>query len=359
MFDFKKLAVPVIQAPMAGGVCTPELVAAVANAGGLGSFGFAYSTAQRIESDLRAARALTAGPVNANFFWFEPVTLPDSQIQTGALQALASMPGLPNGATGDLSLPTAPYFPDLQAQLSPVWAHPPEVLTFHFGIPEARTIDQAHAYGIAVGMTATSINEAIAIERAGADFIVAQGIEAGGHRGLFDIEAADEKLPAVELTRRLVKACRLPIVTAGGLMTGKDIAAALQAGATAVQLGTAFLCCDESGASPAHKRYLLTEGQCGTALTRGFSGRPARGIRNAFIQHMQDKPHLPFPLQNTLTGPMRQWATQTNNGQYQSLWAGTEYARARSMTAAELMQTLKAETREALAQKPIEPNPAT
>lgn len=340
MFDFKRLVAPIIQAPMAGGVCTPKLVAAVANAGGVGSFGFAYSAPEKIDQDLAAARALTAGPINANFFCFEPVALPPPSTQLAAVQALVSLPALAGEGVDTLTMPAAPFFPDLQAQLSPVWAHRPAILTFHFGIPPRAIIDKAHNLGISVGITATCIAEALAIEQAGADFLVAQGVEAGGHRGIFDLSATDEQLTALDLTRQLARACRLPIVTAGGIMDGKDIAAAMAAGATAAQLGTAFLSCHESGASAAHKRYLLLESRRGTAVTREFSGRPARGIHNEFIAQMQGKPYLPFPLQNTLTGPLRQWASKTDNGEYQSLWAGTAYARARHLSAADLMKAL-------------------
>lgn len=348
MFSFKQLTVPIIQAPMAGGVCTPELVAAVANAGGVGSFGFAYSTPEKIARDLAAARALTSGLINANFFVFSPVTAPHTPIQQQAIAALHSLPVASQALTAPLTAPKDPFYPDLKEQLAPVWKHQPDMLTFHFGIPDPAIVDQAHALGIAVGMTATCVADALAIEAAGADFIVAQGVEAGGHRGLFAVNTKDDQLTALELTMQLAMHSSLPIVSAGGIMDGSDIRAALNAGATAVQLGTAFLCCDESGASAAHKRYLLTKGERGSVMTKAFSGRPARGIDNEFIQHMQGQPILPFPLQNTLTGPLRKWASDTDNGEYQSLWAGTQYHRARAMSASHLMQTLAQETQNAM-----------
>ena len=348
MFTFSALKTPVIQAPMAGGVCTPALVAAVANAGGVGSFGFAYNTPQKIAADLLAARSLmqsadSVGTINANFFVFKPVELPNTEIQQAARDALQTLPIANEAFDAPLTVPSAPFYPDLHEQIAPVWQHKPEVLTFHFGIPDASIVEQAHALGIAVGMTATCVTEALTIEKAGADFIVAQGIEAGGHRGIFDVQADDEQLSTMELTRQLVKQCSLPVVAAGAIMDGADVRAALDAGAAAAQLGTAFLCCDESGASAAHKDFLLNQGQRGSVVTRGFSGRPARGIRNAFIDHMQEQTVLPFPIQNTVTGSMRQWAAKTNNGEYQSLWAGTEYHRVRAMPAADLMATLASE----------------
>ena len=347
-FKLTELSIPIIQAPMAGGVCTPELVAAVANAGGLGSFGFAYSSPQKIAADLLAARSLmqsadSVGAINANFFIFKPVELPNTQTQQAALSALQNLPMANAAFDTPVTVPSAPFYPDLHEQIAPVWQHKPEVLTFHFGIPDASIVEHAHALGIAVGMTATCVTEAMAIEKAGADFIVSQGIEAGGHRGIFDVQAVDQQLSTMELTRQLVRQCSLPVVAAGAIMDGADVRAALDAGAAAAQLGTAFLCCDESGASTAHKDFVLNQGQRGSIITRGFSGRPARGIRNAFIDHMQDQTVLPFPIQNTITGSMRQWAAKTNNGEYQSLWAGTEYHRSRAMPAADLMSTLATE----------------
>ena len=347
-FKLTELSIPIIQAPMAGGVCTPELVAAVANAGGLGSFGFAYSSPQKIAADLLAARSLmqsadSVGAINANFFIFKPVELPNTQTQQAALSALQNLPFANAAFDTPPTMPSAPFYPDLHEQIAPVWQHKPEVLTFHFGIPDASIVEHAHALGIAVGMTATRVTEAMAIEKAGADFIVSQGIEAGGHRGIFDVQAVDQQLSTMELTRQLVRQCSLPVVAAGAIMDGADVRAALDAGAAAAQLGTAFLCCDESGASTAHKDFVLNQGQRGSIITRGFSGRPARGIRNAFIDHMQDQTVLPFPIQNTITGSMRQWAAKTNNGEYQSLWAGTEYHRSRAMPAADLMSTLATE----------------
>ncbi|QWD79741.1 nitronate monooxygenase [Polynucleobacter sp. MWH-Spelu-300-X4] len=340
MFNFSKLEIPIIQAPMAGGINNPKLASEVTNAGGVGSFGFAYSAPQKISEDLVATRALTKGPINANFFVFSAVDLPAQAIQAQAIDALRNLP-----IAGDcsVSIPQAPFYPDVEEQLHPVWEHCPEIVTFHFGIPPLRVIEKAHSLGIAVGVTATSAEEAIAIETAGADFIVAQGIEAGGHRGIFNPSAADEKLTAIHLTKKLVKCCSIPIVCAGAIMDGTDIANALNAGAVAAQLGTAFLSCDESGASPAHKNYLLNQHGRGSVFTKGFSGRLARGIENEFIRLMEDRVTLPFPIQNTMTASLRQLAGKTNNGEYQSLWAGQDYSRARNLSAKDLMLTLKNE----------------
>ncbi len=337
MFSFSKLSLPVIQAPMAGGINNPRLASEVSNAGGVGSFGFAYSTSQKISEDLAATRTLTNGPINANFFVFSPVDLPAQATQEKAIEALKNLP-----ITGEyaLAIPQAPFYPDLEEQLKPVWEHRPDILTFHFGIPSSNIMTRAHSLGIAIGITATSLQEAKEVEQAGADFIVAQGVEAGGHRGVFNPYARDEQLTAIELTKQLVRGCSIPIVAAGAIMDGADIANMLRVGAVAAQLGTAFLCCEESGASPAHKEYLLKHHSRGSVFTTGFSGRPARGIDNEFIRLMDSQMVLPFPIQNTLTASLRQLGGKTNNGEYQSLWAGQDYSRTRKLNAKNLMLAL-------------------
>jgi nitronate monooxygenase len=340
VFNFNQLALPLIQAPMAGGITTPQLVAAVANHGGVGSFGFAYSTPEKIHADLLMAQSLTGGPINANFFVFSPVCLPSDQIQAQAVQALRSL-GV--GGVQSPTIPAEPFYPNLMEQLEPIWKARPAILSFHFGLPPDGVIAKAHELGIAVGISATSLTEALAIESAHADFIVAQGIEAGGHRGQFDLQAKDEALSTLALTAQLTKHCRIPIVAAGGIMNGVDIQAALAKGAQAAQLGTAFLCCDEAGTPPSYRHYLLHKQDRPTTLTKAFSGRVARGLENTFIRTMQAQTTLPFPIQNTLTGPLRQWAVAQHDAEYQSLWAGTAYAQIRSMPTKDLMQQLRNE----------------
>ncbi len=328
---------------MAGGITTPQLVAAVANQGSVGSFGFAYSAPEKIHTDLVAAQSLTSGPINANFFVFNPVRLPSDQTQKNAIEALRS---LNVDGVQSLTIPAEPFYPSLMDQLEPIWKARPAILSFHFGLPPEGAIEKAHALGIAVGISATSLAEALAIESAHADFIVAQGIEAGGHRGQFDLQAKDEGLSALELTAQLAKHCRIPIVAAGGIMTGADINSALSKGAQAAQMGTAFLCCDESGTPPSYRHYLLHKQNRPTTLTKAFSGRLARGIENTFTRTMQDHVTLPFPIQNTLTGPLRQWASAQQDAEYQSLWAGTAYEKIRSMSTQDLMQQLRDEVKQ-------------
>jgi nitronate monooxygenase len=340
MFQFSTLKLPIIQAPMAGGINTPGLASAVSNAGGVGSFGFSYSKPDKINKDLIETRALTNGAINANFFVFSPTELPSKEVQSAALEAIK---GLPIEGDFAVSIPQEPFFPNIETQLVPIWEHRPEILTFHFGIPTKSVIERARSLGISVGITATNLNEALEIERAGASFIVAQGIEAGGHRGAFNPDEKDHDLSVGELVRKIVNVTSLPIVAAGAIMTGANIDVALKLGATAVQMGTAFLCCDEAGTSESHKEFLLNKKNRTTLFTKSFSGRRARGINNEFIRIMEGKSILPFPIQNTLTNSIRKLAVENNDGEYQSLWAGKSYDKTRSLPAKQLMIKLEEE----------------
>jgi len=196
-------------------------------------------------------------------------------------------------------------------------------------------------------VTATSAAEAQLIKAAGVDFIVAQGLEAGGHRGTFDSESDTVKLSTIELVRQLVAGIDLPVIAAGGIMTGADIATHRKAGADAVQLGSAFLTVDECGVRDLYRETLVTFKNRPTEVTTGFSGRPARGISNQFIETMasSESNRLPFPWQNSLTGPMRKAAGAVQDLELMSLWAGENYGQARNCSAAELIESLEQEAK--------------
>lgn len=324
----------------------------------MGSFGFAYSSAERIAHDLQAVRqsehhasadskakpllGQACGLLHANFFIFPPRIAPTREQAEAAIGALAKALGDCEPALSDLHHidTSSPALPELEAQLEAVWPHRPALLSFHLGLPPAQVISKAQGLGICVAVTATRLEEAQAIEASGADVVIAQGIEAGGHRGCFDPEAEDPGHSTADLVRILADRCRLPIVAAGGIMDREDIATMLAAGASAVQLGTAFLSCEESGASPEHKRFLLHEHQRDTVITRSFSGRPARGLHNRFIARMDEGAALPFPLQHQLSAGLRRSAVERGDGEYQSLWAGTGYRRCRSESVASLIDRL-------------------
>lgn len=340
MSAFSIPAIPIIQAPMAGGITTPELVCAVAEAGAVGSFGFAYSTAEKIASDMAQVRAVTTGAINANFFVIEVPPFPEDEVISAAISALSELPLLP---PQPYQVPVAPFVPDLAEQLAPIWECPPDYLTFHFGIPEQAIMARARQVGIMVGISATCISEAKAIEKAGADFIIAQGYEAGGHRGTFAADAPkDETLSTFALTKLLAGATNLPVVSAGGLMNASDITRALEAGANAVQMGTAFLCADEAGTPASYQAALTADTKQPTIMTRAFSGRNARSLYNDFIGQMDGKSYLPFPFQNILTASLRKAASNADNAHYQSLWAGTGYAAIKSAPAADIIAELAA-----------------
>jgi nitronate monooxygenase len=347
MFQLSDLTVPIIQAPMAGGINLPELVAGVSNSGGLGSFGFAYSSPEKIQSDIQAARRLMKqvpqSRIHANFFIFQEPVLPSLSGCEAALKDLNEVLS-PLGISAEL--PKQPFIPNLDAMLEPIWIERPDVLSFHFGLPSDGVIEKAHSLGIAVGVTATSLEEALQIQSAGADFIVAQGIEAGGHRGTFQADQAglhDKKQTLKNLLADLKKHISLPLIAAGGIMNGQDVRQSIEWGAAAAQMGTAFLVANESGASLAHRRLILNHHDKKAVFTKAFSGRWAQGIHNKFIELMQEKIVLPFPIQNTMTSSMRRWATENDQSDYQSLWVGQAFTKSRAMPVKELMSLLNQE----------------
>ena len=329
---------PIILAPMAGGPSTPELVAAVSNAGGLGSLGCAYLSPDQITEEIRRTRALTTRPFAVNLFCGAYDERADGNP--------ASMLLLLGKLHEELGLPV-PELPKLPPnpfprQLDAVIAAGTPVFSFSFGIPAADAMARLKSYVIAVLGTATTVEEGRLLESAGVDAIAAQGAEAGAHRGTFARAFEDSLVPILDLVRGIAASCSVPVIASGGLMDGRDIAEAMAAGASAVQLGTAFLTCPESGASETYKRAILTAREDTTEITRAFSGRPARGLRNKFMSEMknQEDAILPFPLQNSLTRPMRTAAAKQGKSDYLSLWAGTGVARTRSMPAAELVKLL-------------------
>jgi nitronate monooxygenase len=328
---------PIIQGPMGGGPSTPELVAAVSNAGGLGSLGAAYLTPDQITETIRRIRSLTSRPFNVNLFaggWATQHNV-DCGSMLEILGEIHHKLGIP------APRPPHPAPDPFPAQLEAVLDARPPIFSFTFGIPGRDALARLKSRDIAILGTATTVDEARALEAAGVDAIVAQGSEAGAHRGTFLDAFESSMVPALHLVRASVAAVNLPVIATGGLMDGRDIVAALQAGAAAAQLGTAFLVSPESGASGVHKRAILTATEDNTAVSRAFSGRPARGIRNAFMARIDGRGIiLPYPFQNALTRPMRTAAAQQQLPDYLSLWAGQGLARARAMPAGELVARL-------------------
>jgi nitronate monooxygenase len=336
---------PIIQAPMGGGPSTPELVAAVSNAGGLGSLGAPYLTPDQISQAIRQIRALTDRPFNVNLFagGYEAQAPVDPEPMLALLAEVHEAYGLPPPSPP--KLPPDPFAEQLEAVLDAR----PAVFSFTFGIPNQDAMARIRARGIMTFGTATTVEEARLLERAGVDAIVAQGAEAGAQRGTFAAPFEAAMVPTLELTAGILNQVSVPVIASGGLMDGRDIVAVLELGASAAQLGTAFLPCPESGAPEAHKQAILAAREDTTVMTRAFSGRPARGIANAFIARVEGKQDaiLPFPLQNTLTRPLRTAAAERGDAEFLSLWAGAGVARARAMPAAELVRRLVEEIDEA------------
>jgi nitronate monooxygenase len=328
---------PVIQAPLGGGPSTPELVATVSNAGGLGSLGAAYLTPDQITESIRQIKSLTNKPFNVNLFAGGYEAKPyDPKPMLAVLAEIHEALALP--------APTLPALPadSFPAQLEAVLAADPPIFSFTFAIPNPDAMAKLKARHITIIGTATTVEEARLLVDAGVDAILAQGAEAGAHRGTFAGPFESAMIPILQLTPSIRNAVSVPVIASGGIMDGRDISEALRVGASAAALGTAFLTCPESGASEAYKGAILAAGKDTTVITRAFSGRPARGLTNAFITKMAGKENmiLPYPLQNILTRSMRTAAASCGNSGFLSLWAGTGVARARALPAADLVKRL-------------------
>ena len=339
------IRLPIIQAPMAS-ASTSEMTAAVSKAGALGSLGAAYSQPEAMQRDAAAVRAHTDLPFNVNLFASKQPDAIGAAAQRGALDAVA-------GYYRELGLPPpeplrAPYAPDLEAQLRAIEAIRPAVFTWHLGeLPQAY-LRRLQSQGVRVGASATCVAEAERLEALGADFIIAQGTEAGGHRGTFLRDPYEAMTGTLALVRLIVRRVKTPVVAAGGIMDGAGIAAALALGAQGAQLGTAFLPCPESGAARIHKDSLLASREDTTLITEKISGKPARGLANRFMREMRDAPQLPFPAQNALVGPLRQASAKAGKPDFVAMWAGQGAALSRALPAAELVAALEAETLECL-----------
>ncbi len=342
------LRVPIIQAPMAGGPSTMELVTAVSAAGGLGSFGFAYTQPDDMRRAAAAARERTDRPFGINLFVSpQPREIPPAA-QAAALGAVA-------GYYAELGLPApepvrAPYAPDLEAQLAAIAEIRPAVFTAHLGEIARERVRQFQGLGVCVGGCATCVAEAQRLEALGFDFVIAQGGEAGGHRGTYLRDPYEALTGTLALTRLVVRAVKIPVVAAGGIMDGAGIAAALALGAQAAQLGTAFLPCPESGASAIHKKMLLAAREDDTGVTEKFSGKPARGLVNRYMRDMDERkaPHLAFPAQNQLVGKLRAASAKAGKPDFAALWAGQAAPLSRELPAAQLIERLEAEALETI-----------
>ncbi|VVE20157.1 Putative monooxygenase [Pandoraea cepalis] len=346
------LSTPIVQAPMAG-TSTPALAAAVSNAGGLGSIGVAAMNADAARKAIHDTRALTRKPFNVNVFCHAPAKL-DASRDAAWLAYLA-----PEFARFDAAPPTTlgeiyKTFAADDAMFAMLLEERPAVVSFHFGLPSQERIDALHAAGIVLFASATNLAEAKTIEAAGVDAIVAQGYEAGGHRGRFEdlgdrVPSDDEQLGTLALVRLIVTHTSVPVIAAGGIMDGAGIAAALALGAQAAQLGTAFVACPESSADAAYRERLTGGAAPRTALIRAISGRPARGFVNRLyaLEQAADRPDLPaYPVTYDAGKAINAAAKAKGNSDYAAQWAGQAAPLARAMPAADLVAALRTELRE-------------
>jgi nitronate monooxygenase len=333
---------PIVQAPMGGANATPPaLVAAVCEAGALGFIGAAYMTPEEIATACRDVRALTQRPFGINLF--APVVTPPLADTGAALRALA-----PFHAELGLPAPTPPGFLTFgfDNQLAAALDGGARVFSFTFGMLPARAADAIKSRGMFLIGTATTVDEAVALERGGVDAVVAQGSEAGAHRGSFAAPFEAAMIGTMALVPQVVDAVRVPVLASGGIMDGRGMVAALALGAEAVQLGTAFLACEECGVAPAWKEAVLHARAEDTRVTRAFSGRPSRGIVNRVMTAVEEAPGaiLPYPHQNALTRPLRTAASAAGRAEFLSLWVGQGAPLARREPAAALVERLVMET---------------
>jgi nitronate monooxygenase len=330
---------PVIQAPMAGSQGS-ALAIAVSNAGGLGSLPCALLTLERIREELSAITAATGKPYNVNFFVHREPALDDAR--EAAWRAILA-PYYRELGVDPAAIPAEAgrtrFDEDTAAVLD---AFRPPVVSFHFGLPAAGLVRQVKDWGSRVMASATTIAEARHLEGQGVDAIIAQGLEAGGHRGMFLTEDLSTQMGTLALVRQLVQAVRVPVIAAGGIADAAGVRAGLALGATAVQVGTAYLLCPEATTSAVHRAALEAPGSDVTALTNLFTGRPARGIVNRLMREIgpMNTAAPAFPLASGAIMPLRAKAEAKGSGDFTGLWAGQHIRRGADLPAAQLTREL-------------------
>lgn len=332
-----QLSQPIVQAPMAGGVSTPALAAAVSNAGGLGFLAAGYRTADAVREQIAATRALTGEAFGVNIF------VPDTSTVDG--EALAAYRDRLTAEARRLRVELSDPADDddaWAAKLAVVCEERVPVVSFTFGCPDPTVLAELRDAGCATVVTVTSAGEALTAAASGADVLCVQGAEAGGHRGTFHNTGPIDDTALLPLLRKVTAAVTVPLIAAGGLSGGRDVAAVLVAGARAAQLGTMFLACPEAGTNPTHRASL--PGDRPTAVTRAFTGRPARGLVNRFLVEHSAAAPAAYPHIHHLTKALR----GAGDPEAMSLWAGQAHEFARPAPAADLVRELGAEARAAL-----------
>ena len=345
LLDLLGIEHPIVQAPMAG-ASTPAMAAAAANAGCLGSLGCAMMTPEGYRSAVEQTRSATNRRINVNFFCHRPPEFDDQKSARAQARLKPFFDEMRLGEVPEIAVTHVPYGDEMHAA---VMATRPGVVSFHFGLPEQRFVDELKADGAVILCSATTPAEARDLEARGVDAVIAQGWEAGGHQGTYltDVPAA---IGTMALVPQVVDAVTVPVIAAGGIADGRGIAAALALGAAGVQIGTAFLTTAETGIPPVHVEALMASDGADTAMTRAFSGRPARGVLNRYMREMAaHEDALPdFPILNTLTAPLRKASAGANSPDFVALWSGQAVGLNRRGSVAELVDRLLAETEGAI-----------
>ena len=333
-----RLELPIIQAPMAG-VQDSALTIAVSNAGGLGSLPCAMYTPAQIRGELEAIKSACDRPFNVNFFCHQPAPV-DLEREQNWRSELAPF-YQEYGIDEDAIAPGQGRTPFDSAALELVQEFKPAVISFHFGLPQSDLLEAAQATGAMILCSATTLAEARWLEAQGVDAIIAQGVEAGGHRGMFLSDDLTTQIGSLALLPQIVRAVSVPVIAAGGIADADGVAAALRLGADAVQIGTAYLLCDETSTSAVHRAALQSPQAVHTALTNRFSGRPARSIVNRLMRELGPIGEVsPFPLAGAALAPLRAAAEAAGLGDFSSLWAGQNTSGCRPVSAAQLTRDL-------------------
>ncbi|KYP81391.1 nitronate monooxygenase [Ferroacidibacillus organovorans] len=337
---------PIVQAPMAGGPTTPEMVIAVSEAGGLGSLAGGYVTPDVLSQQISVVRANTDNPFAVNLFVpANPDVTADAQAMWDALQGAREALGI------FTSMPAWSADDHFLEKVQIVLSQRVPIVSFTFGIPDAAVLHRFKEEGRLLVGSATSVAEARQLEASGMDAIVAQGSEAGGHRGTFFGDRRPTLIGTIALTPQIVDAVNIPVLAAGGVMDGRGLAAVLALGAAGAQMGTAFLRAKESGASALLQRALVEREETETVVTRALTGKYARGFHTTFIEQLEkgEVPIPDYPIQHALTSPIRKAAAASGEVSFMSLWAGQGHRMAASLGAGDLVVRFAQEAAEIFA----------
>jgi nitronate monooxygenase len=332
------LTYPIIQAPMAG-AATPALAATVSEAGGLGSLGLGTSSPEAAQAEIGRFRQMSDKPLNANFFCHEE---PGDVTGTGKTMQARLKKYFDEAGLGDVPAPTVGYTTFTQGHADVLTVEKLAVVSFHFGLPDAALLAQVRATGAYILCSATTVAEARFLEAAGVDAIIAQGNEAGGHRGTFLGGSSDTQPGLFALLPQVCAAVSVPVIAAGGIVNANTAAAAMMLGAHAVQVGTAFLRNNDAKVSDPHRKALAAGGDESTRVTRLHSGKPARALRNRLLDELADaEEHIaPYPAQRSLVAPL----VGVGEGGFQALWAGQNVGLTQEIDAGDLLRKLGEET---------------